>query len=236
MLKKSLIAAVFAIVASPALVHAEPPILLGEAGITDFGTGGGAFHPLPAVTCDLRSVFVKVLGAPTEIDAFAVQFNNGQVQEIPVRAQFAPNSGSAWKELENGPRCIRAFIVRARSEAFSRDAVFELYGSKEMAPIGALQLIQPEASDGRFRPFQQDFCGLNQVMVKAMRAPAEIDHFAVQFADGEIESIPVRTHFDANTGSVWHPFAKPGRCLKAFSVIGRSDMPNNPTLFEIYAQ
>jgi hypothetical protein len=81
-------------------------------------------------------------------------------------------------------------------------------------------------------------CGISEVQLQVDVRPAEIDHVAVQFANGNWDYLAVRDRFARGSRSRWIDLRGPGeRCLKKILIIGDSDgLPGRQSHISVYGR
>lgn len=106
----------------------EDTILLGTTRMGNQRSGDRI--NLPQMVCGLTKFKIKVKQDEARIDYLAVQFGNGQTQQINVRQNFAPGSESNWKDLDGQQRCIRSITVFGQSAQGGGRSKVEFWGYK----------------------------------------------------------------------------------------------------------
>lgn len=217
----------------PTMVMAQGNVrLLGQTYISRdfFGDSDTIYIPGTCPNGGNTAVFsvqLRVLQAAAEIEQFAVRFGSGVWQNVPVREIFQAGSNSAIIDLPGGARCIKEIYVRGRTIGNrGAQALVRIFGFGQVinnptaVSLGSTSLYTgAEDSDviqvhGRIN--------VRAVQLRVYGADAHIDHFAVQFGNGDYETIPVRELFREGTAS--RVIDLPGnlRNIVKIFVIGRS--------------
>jgi hypothetical protein len=237
----------FALALAPLFAQAMPQYL-GGTFLTYFREG--KYVDTPDV-CNATHVQLQVTQDEALIEELWVQFRNGQMQKIPVRFLFNPNTSptgvaiSQWKDLNGNQRCISGFYIKGSSDFDYRSAFVSVYAyrgvpgrlpgmpSQPVLP-GQRLLKQVQVSDfgtSTWVAFPRT-CGLSQVMVQVVRDQVHIDYLGVQFGNGQIQNIPLRQRFANGSTSAWKMLnlgaGGKGRCLQGMllSAFGDGDYRN----------
>lgn len=72
--------------------------------------------PIYINECGLQAVQFKVSINPVDIKRFAVRFDNGHVQEIDMRSDYARGDSSGWKDLRGNGTCVTEIIVKGDTD------------------------------------------------------------------------------------------------------------------------
>jgi hypothetical protein len=96
-------------------------IFVGNYQNTIIETGG---------LCGFDAIRLQVLGDSLNVAKVSVTFDNGQTQFVPVRPFFQAGTGSDWKALEGGLRCVRYVEVSAQAVGGAPAAVVQVFGNR----------------------------------------------------------------------------------------------------------
>lgn len=81
----------------------------------------------------VSAVRLEVHRRAAEIDFIAVQYGNGEWDQLDVRQYFAAGSSSRWIDLRGGARCVEKIKIVGDTEAFfgrGPKALVQVFGNR----------------------------------------------------------------------------------------------------------
>lgn len=194
--------------------------------------------------CGLSAFKIAIRGDDARIRDLKVLFGNGQMQDIPVRLNFARGTDSRWVDLAGDTRCIKGIYVNGKSRTRTpRETRVVFFGVKRdyrdpdfrAVKLGQTSLMN--RSDADFIDLRGSNCGMRSFKISVLGDDARIDYLMIQFRNGESQQINVREVFRAGTSSNWKDIDGNRRCIDKVFVYGRSsNIRLRPSIVEFWGR